>query len=102
MGPPPTSLVVLPVGAERLGGNVAPQPSPPGLADAVPDVLIEDAPPVVVAQPGAAVCQHITQASNSRASQHREIRVWGGLGRGILSGQGAEGGGQNDSKDGIE
>lgn len=48
----------------------------------MPDVLIEDAPPVVVAQPGAAVCQHIMYVSNSRASRNKEIRRRrGGRGR---------------------
>jgi len=61
----PTSLVILAVGAERFRGYVASQPSPPGLADAVPDVLIQDAPPVVVAQPGAAVCQRIMYVSKT-------------------------------------
>ena len=48
----------------------------------MPDVLIQDAPPVVVAQPGAAVCQHIMYASNSRASQNKEIKRGGGGGGG--------------------
>jgi len=60
----------------------------------VPDVLIQDAPPVVVTQPGAAVCQHIMYVSNSRANQNEEIRRRRGVKDksegGIESGQRAE------------
>lgn len=70
----PTSLVILAIRAERFRRYIASQPSPSWLADAVPDVLIEDAPPVVVAQPGAAVCQHIMCVSNSRARKNKDIR----------------------------
>lgn len=71
----PTSLVILAIWTERFGRYIASQPSPSWLADAVPDVLIQDAPPIVVAQPGAAVCQHITYMSNSQTHQDEEIRM---------------------------
>lgn len=70
----PTSLIILAIRAERFGRYIASQASPSWLADAVPDILIQDTPPVVVAQPGAAVCQHIMYVSNSRASQSEKIR----------------------------
>ena len=53
-----TPLVVLAVGAERFRGDVAAQPPPAALADAVPDVVVQDTPPVVVTESGTAVCQH--------------------------------------------
>lgn len=67
----PTSLVILAVGAERLGGDVAAEPPPPGLADAVPDVLVQDAPPVVVAQAGAAVCQSAGHGAGDGVEKER-------------------------------
>lgn len=78
----PTSFIIFAIWAERFGRYVASQPSPSWLADAVPDVLIQDAPSVVITQPGAAVCQHIMYVSHSRASQKKKIRSrkWG-LGR---------------------
>jgi len=60
-----TSLVILAIRAERFGSDIATEPSPSRLADAVPDVLIQDAPPIVVAQPRAAVCQHIMHGSKT-------------------------------------
>lgn len=53
----PTSFVVLAVRAEGLHGHVAARSAPAWLADAVPAVLVQRAPAVAVAEPGAALCQ---------------------------------------------
>lgn len=72
----PTSLVIFAIWAEHFGGHVAAQASPSWLANAVPHVLIQNTPPVVVAQPGAAICQHITRMSEGNKKKIWRRRVW--------------------------
>lgn len=64
-----TPLIILAIWAEGFRGDITSQPSPPWLADAVPHVLIQDAPPVVVAQTGAPVCQHMMSVKHPGKSE---------------------------------
>lgn len=51
-----TSFIVLTVSAESFHGHVAARSPPPRLADAVPAILVQRAPPIAVAQARAPLC----------------------------------------------
>lgn len=51
-----TSFIVLTVSAESFHGYVTARSPPSWLADAVPAILVQRAPPIAVAQARAALC----------------------------------------------
>lgn len=61
-----TSFVVLAVRAEGLHGHVASCPSPPGLANTMPAVLVQCTSSIAIAQTGTTLC---------RRRQRRKTRV---------------------------
>ena len=68
-----TSFVILAVGAEGLHGDVASRPTPPGLADAVPTVLVQGTATVVVTQAWAALCSRPEHGELIHTHTHRRV-----------------------------
>lgn len=53
-----TSLVVLTVSAQSFHGHITARSPPSWLADTVPAILVQCAPPIAIAQAGATLCRN--------------------------------------------